>query len=291
MDVPIGSSSISATARSPKKQRSLAFNAMGATAANMGTAFADADGDGLGDLFVTHLTEEFHSLFKQGPRGVFVDAIAPSGLQQQAWRGTGFGTVFGDFNCDGAPDLVSANGLVRRIIAAQTPALAGLDPFWARYAQKAQLFVNTGGGKFRDASPAQTVLCGTALVGRSLAIGDLDNDGAPDLVLCTIAGPAQVFRNVASNRGHWLKLRLALPEHGGRDAIGAEAVVTAGGRRHWAVLQPATSYLASNDPTLHFGLGSAKNFDSVEVLWPDGTRETFPGGAGDRLIVLKKGAR
>jgi hypothetical protein len=269
-------------------QRGLAFTAMGATAANMGTAFADVDGDGLGDVFVTHLSEEYHSLYKQGPRGVFADQIANQGLQQQSWRGTGFGTVLADFNQDGAPDLVSANGLVRRILKNQTPVAAGVDLWWSRYAQKSQLFVYEG-GKFRDLSSTQTALSGEAMVARSLAVGDLDNDGAPDLILCSVGGPARVLRNVVPNRGHWLKLRLLLPQQGRRDAIGAEVVISAAGRKYWAVLQPATSYLVSNDPALHFGLGNATTADLIEVLWPDGVKETFGGGAVDKLLVLKKG--
>jgi hypothetical protein len=270
--------------------RGLAFNAMGATAANMGVAWADVDGDGLGDLFVTHLTEEFHSLFKQGPRGVFTDAIAPAGLQQQGWRGTGFGTVFADFNCDGAPDLAFANGLVRRMLAGQTPVAAGVNPWWAPYAQKAQLFGNDGTGRFRDLSAANPELCGVAVVGRSLAVGDLDNDGAPDLVLCGTGGPVRVLRNVAPGRGHWLRVRVVDPARGGRDAIGAEVTVVAGGRRRWAVAQPATSYLASNDPAVHFGLGTAAAVESVEVLWPEGQREVFPGGSADQVLVLSRGS-
>ena len=262
---------------------------MGATAANMGVALADIDGDGLLDVFVTHLTEDFHSLFKQGPRGVFTDAIAPAGLQQQAWRGTGFGTVLADFNQDGGPDLAFANGLVRRMVPGHTPVVPGTDPWWTRYAQRAQLFANDGTGKFRDVSEANASLCGSALVGRSLAVGDLDNDGAPDLVLCGTGGPVRVLKNVAPNRGHWLKVRVTDPARGGRDAIGAEVVVVTAARKHWAVAQPATSYLASNDPALHFGLGAAANYTAIEVLWPDGTKEQFPAGAADRLIALQKG--
>jgi hypothetical protein len=82
---------------------------------------------------------------------------------------------------------------------------------------------------------------------------------------------------------------LLLPEQGGRDAIGAEAVVVANGKRHWALVQPATSYLASNDPAMHFGLGAATKVDRVEVLWPDGTKETFGEAAVDKLLVLRKG--
>lgn len=269
--------------------RGLAFNAMGGTAANMGTAFGDIDGDSLGDLFVTHLAEEFHSLWKQGPRGVFADQIAPAGLQQQQWRGTGFGTVLADFNSDGAPELAIANGLVRRLTPGQTPVAAGIGDWWARYAQRAQFFINDGSGKFRDASESIRALCGDAMIGRSLAVGDLNNDGAPDLVLASIDGPVRVLRNSAPSRGHWLKLRLLEPAFGNRDAIGAEVTVRAGPKLHWALLQPATSYLASQDPWIHVGLGAATSVDAVAVLWPDGTQETFPGGATDRTLLLRKG--
>jgi hypothetical protein len=270
-------------------QRGLAFNAMGATAANMGVAFGDVDGDGMGDLFVTHLSEEFHSLWKQGPRGLFADQVAMAGLQQQAWRGTGFGTVLADFNCDGAPDLAFVNGLVRRMTPGHTPVASGVDPWWVRYAQKAQIFGNDGSGKFRDLSLANPALCGEGMVGRSLAVGDLDGDGAPDLVICNVGGPVRILRNVAPDRGHWLRVRAVDPLLGSRDAIGAEVVVVAGGGRHWAVLQPATSYLVSHDPVLHFGLGKAATVDSIEVQWPNGKKETFPGGVVDRLAVLRAG--
>ncbi|HUR44289.1 MAG TPA: CRTAC1 family protein [Candidatus Saccharimonadales bacterium] len=269
--------------------RGLAFNAMGATAANMGTAFGDVDGDGLPDLFITHLTEEFHGLWKQGPRGVFFDSVALAGLQRQSWRGTGFGTVLADFDCDGDADLVFLNGLVRRAAPGQTPVLAGVDSWWARYAQKAQIFSNNGKGEFSDSSSFNQSLCGQAIIGRSLAVGDLNNDGAMDLVLCSASGPVRVLQNTAPHRGHWLRLQLVDPAHGDRDEIGAEAVVEAAGRKWWALLQPATSYLASNDPVLHFGLADKSNLERITILWPDGVREVFPGGQADRLLTLHKG--
>ena len=268
-------------------QRGLAFNAMGGTAANMGTAFADVDGDGLPDLFVTHLTEEFHSLWKQGPRGLFTDHIALAGLQQQAWRSTAFGTVMADFDCDGDVDLALVSGLIRRLVPGHTPVQPGVHPWWARYAQRAQLYENTGNGVFREISLANPAFCGEAMIGRSLAVGDLDNDGAMDLVVCGVAGPAKVFKNIVPNRGHWLRLRLLDAAHGNRDAIGAEVNVMAGGKRQWRVVQPSASYLTSIDPTLHFGLGPAPAYDRIEVQWPDGSRQTFPGGPGDQLVILR----
>jgi len=268
--------------------RGLAFNAMGGTAANMGTAFADVDGDGMPDLFVTHLAEEFHSLWKQQPRGLFADHFSTSGLVKQEWRGTGFGTVLADFDHNGHVDLAFANGLVRRLVPGQTPVHPGVTPWWARYAQRAQLFSNEETG-FQDLSSANPAFSGQAMVGRTLAVGDLDNDGALDLILANIGGPVRIYRNVAPKRGHWLSLRLLDPAHGNRDAIGAEITLRAGDRIWWGLVQPATSYLASNDPRVHLGLSDRNAVDEIEVLWPDGVKETFPGGPVDRFIVLKKG--
>lgn len=269
--------------------RGLGYDAMGRTAANMGVVFADFDGDGMGDLFITHLTEEFHSLYRQDKPGVFIDVIGQSGIQQGAWRGTGFGAVAADFDLDGAADLAIANGLVRRAVPGQTPVMAGVQPFWAPYSQRPQLFLNKG-AKLSDVSQTNPNFCGEAAVGRSLAVGDLDNDGAPDLVLGCIGGPAQIYRNVGRGERHWLKARLVNPAAGGRDAIGAEVRLKAGGRQWWSVLQPATSYLSSHDPALIFGLGDLKEAQVAEVIWPEGEAESFKIGAVDRLIVLKKGS-
>ena len=269
--------------------RGLAFNAMGHTAANMGIAFADVDGDGLGDLFVTHLSGEFHAYYHQDQPGLFRDEIAPAELQQMAWRGTGFGVVFADFDLDGKPDLILVNGLVQRAEAGQTPVAQGVSPWWARYAQKAQVFSNRGGGRFRDISAANPALCGSAMVGRSLAIADLDRDGKLDLVLSGAGGPARIYHGIASTDGHWLHVRLVDEAHGGRDELGAELVLHAGQRQWWAVLQPATSYLVSHEPALHFGLGSETKIDYLEVHWPEGSVERFAGGTVNRRMVLRKG--
>lgn len=268
--------------------RGLAYNAMGATAANMGVVFADLNGDGSFDLFVTHLTDEFHALFRQQEPGFFSDAVSQSGLQQQAWRGTGFGAVAADFNLDGWPDIAIANGLIRRGPSAQEPVASGVNPWWRRYAQRQQIFLNRD-GRFEDAAAANPNFCGEASVGRSLAIGDLDADGRPDLVLGNAGGPAEIFHNIARPGGNWIQLRLIETGLGGRDAIGAELRVTAGNRAWRGVLQPASSYCASQEPALHFGLGATNRLDRAEVIWASGEIETFAIGEVNRAITLKKG--
>jgi hypothetical protein len=259
---------------------------MGMAEANMGVAVGDVDGDELIDLFVTHLTEETHTLWKQGPRGNFQDHTVRAGLIRSSWRGTGFGTLLADFDHDGALDLVLANGRVSALMKAPTDALG---PFWGRYADRNQVFAGNGKGHFRDVSINNPALCGQYNVARGLARGDIDGDGAQDLLLTTINGRARLFRNVAPGRGNWLIVRAMLPDQK-RDAYGAEVRVSVGGRTRAALICPSESYACSSESVAHFGLGKAKAVDAIEVVWPDGSRETFRGRSANRRVVLNKGA-
>jgi hypothetical protein len=264
--------------------RGVAYNGLGQAQANMGIALGDVDGDQRFDLFVTHLTEETHALWRQERPGQFRDRTAAAGLASGIWRGTGFGTAFVDFDHDGALDLALANGRVMRASSAG----AG-HSFWSWYTERNQLFANDGTGRFRDISPVNAPLCGSAAVSRALVYGDVDNDGAVDLLVTAAAGPARLYRNVVPNRGRWLLLRAVDPALGGRDAYGAEITVTAGKSRWVRWLNPGSSYLCSHDPRVHVGLGSAERVDAVRVVWPDGSEETFAGQAADQTVVLRKG--
>jgi hypothetical protein len=207
-----------------------------------------------------------------------------------AWRGTGFGTVFTDVNNDGALDLIVVNGGIKRLTIDPAPnGKANSDPFWNGYEQRSQIFANDGNGAFTDLSEDNLAFSGTAAVARGLAVGDLDNDGAPDLLVTRIAAPARIFRSIAP-RGHWLTVRVVDPALGGRDAYGAEVTVIAGGRRRTVWVNPAQSYLCSNDPRAHFGLGPAPQIEGVSVVWPDGSEERFGGVAADQMITLRKGS-
>jgi hypothetical protein len=268
-------------------RRGLAYNGMGIAEAGMGIALGDVDGDGLFDVVVTHLVEETNTFWRQGPPGWFRDRTAAARLGARGSRGTGFGVVLGDFDQDGALDLAVANGRISR-----APAMvnAALGPHWGLYAERNRLFANDGkGGRFRDISTSNPALCGTANVARGLICADVDGDGALDLLVTTVAGRARLYRNIARKRGHWLMVRAVDPALK-RDAYGALVRVRAGARRWLRLINPAGSYLCSSDARAHFGLGSADRVDEIEIAWPDGLTEVFPGGAVDRGLVLNRGS-
>ena len=276
------------TFREEAAARGLAFDGSGATAGNMGVAAGDVNGDGLFDVFITHLDREQHGLWVQGPRGIFTEKANTLGLAGAAWRGTGFGAVLADFDHDGQTDLALVNGAIERTPNPPPPG-PGLAPFWKPYAQRAQLFTGESGGRLRDVSATNAAFCALGQVGRGLVAVDFDDDGALDLVAASAGGTARLFRNVAVKRGHWLTVCAIEPALGGRDAIGAEVSVEAGGRRWHALAQPSQSFLGSHDSRTHFGLGAISAVEAIRVVWPDGVEERFDGGPVDRHVILRKG--
>jgi enediyne biosynthesis protein E4 len=279
------------TFKNEAAQRGIAYNEMGTAQANMGIAFGDVTGDGLFDIYITHLSEENNVMWFQGPRGLFQDRTAAANLANTAWHGTGFGSAFVDFDNDGNLDLALVNGRVRRSNerGMGAPLVPKLGHHWSAYGERNQIFANTGTGLFRDVSSSNPALCSEPNVGRGLACADINNDGGMDLLITAVAEPARLLRNVAPKRGHWLLVKAVDPKLGGRDAYGAKITVRTPWRTHVNWINPGYSYVCSNDPRAHFGLGEKASIDSIQVLWPDGVVEEFPTPRIDHHIVLRRG--
>jgi len=263
--------------------RGLGFDPNGRTEANMGIAVGDANGDGFLDLFVTHMWEEYSRLYLGTNGPLFRDGTVQSGLPRYGLERTGFGCGFFDFDHDGDVDLAIANGAVRK----RPPLPGGPSGMWSEYAEPNQLFENDGKGRLTLVDDKAGTFAQEVEVSRGLAFGDLDRDGDLDFALTNIDNSLRVYRNNAPPAGtHWVLVRILTQ---GRDALGGQVRVRAGGREFVAVALASYSYGSSCDPRAHFGLGALATFDEIEVLWPDGTRERFPGGAADREIVLRAG--
>lgn len=266
--------------------RGVALDAMGLAQSGMGVAVGDVDGDGLFDIYVTHLNTELNTLWQQGPkRGQFADRTGRAGLINTDWHGTGFGTLMADFNGDGWLDIVVANGAIS---AGSTTPHPPLGDHFMQFSERNQLFRNEGKGRFRDVSKLNPTLCGTPNIARALACGDLDGDGALDLVLSTVGNRARILRNVAKDRGHWLIVQAFDPRLN-RDAYGAEIRLHVGEQSMLRIINPGDSFQSSSDPRAHFGLGKATRYDAIDVVWPDGLAEVFPGDEANRVRKLRRG--
>jgi hypothetical protein len=269
---------------------------------SMGAVLADIDGDLDLDFVISNLASEGASVFRN-ETGLFTEASREANLKEPTRPHTGWGLALIDLDHDGDLDLPLVNG---RVVPCSPHSLRPFAPhgeeiffvrndviddpaaFWREYADENQLFLNRGDGVFDEATTHRGDLGAAVGSARALIYGDVDQDGDLDLVVTNCGGRARLYRNEAPKAGGWLHVRL-IDTLGQRDAYGAEVRLHAAGRTLLRLLNPAGGYLGSNDPRLHFGLGTTDAFDAIDVRWPDGTHEQFSGGAANRLVVLRRG--
>jgi len=264
-----------------------ALNAAGETEASMGIDAADFDLDGDDDLFVTHLDGETNTLYLNDGAGIFEDRTFDAGLGIESKDFTGFGTAWIDYDNDGLLDLIVANGAVKRIMALAREG----DPYPLH--QVNQLFRNVGAGQFEEVTRAAGPAFELSEVSRGVAVGDLDNDGDPDVLILNNSGPARLLINEVGSRRHWIGFRTRTGP-GGADALGAVVEVTrADGTILRRNVRAAASYCSSSDPRVLVGLGDDGTVGEVRVRWTDGTSEVWNDLAidGYRELVRGEGAR
>ncbi len=251
----------------------------GVTRAGMGTVAADVDDDGYLDLFVTNLRGE-SNIFYLNRRGTFTDKTPQLGLVAPSLPYTGFGAGMFDFDLDGRLDLYVANGRV----GLWKPTLSDTDPF----AEPNQVFRGLEGMKFEEVMPrggTAELALGTS---RGAAFADFDDDGDVDVAYLDNNGGVHLLRNIAKRAGNWVGFRVL--DARGVDAPGASVEIGALGRKLHRDVALCSSYCSSNDPRVHFGIGSSDEAKDVLVTWPGGARETFGAFPAGRYHVLRRGA-
>jgi hypothetical protein len=276
----------------------VALSPDGAAEAGMGVAIGDVDRDGRPDIAVTNFSGEPTALYL-GDRVGFRNETFRSGLQRESRALLSWGVHLVDLDGDGWLELFTANGHVYpQADRPDTGTTYGqADTLWRIGAERRVQRVQPTGPRSILAPELGT---------RGTALGDLDLDGAPDLVLARMDGPAALGMNRMGAENHRLVLRLLGPRRGepqpgaasGRtpaDAMGARAVVVpevGDPAREHALLgevQTASGYQSASSPLLHFGLGAARRYASIRILWPSGRVEELPAGPADRRLTVREG--
>lgn len=251
----------------------------GVAKAGMGVGVGDVDNDADVDLLVVNLGGETDSFFRN-EGGYFVDATARVGLGSISRRHTRFGVALADFDNDGWLDVYEANGKVN----------ANIDPAVDTFAEPNILYGGRGdtGAPYRlnEISPQGGVATPLVHTSRAVVFGDVDNDGGLDLLVVNRDAAPYLLMNRVAERGNWVRFRV-LDSHE-RDAIGAHVSALVGDVRVRRTVQPASSYLAANDPRVHIGLGR-HTARAVIVRWPDGEEEMFGDFSAGSSVELRRG--
>jgi enediyne biosynthesis protein E4 len=274
----------------------VAVNGDARAQAGMGADAGDFDGDSRMDFVLTAFAHDRNTLYRNIDGRQFEDVSVAAGLAAATFVRMGWGTTFFDADLDGQLDLFFANGHI----------FADIDNYQQlgeTFRQKNQLLLNLGtrfrdvslgtrfrdvslGTRFRDVSERAGAGLQIARVGRGLAVGDLDDDGDPDIVVSNMDDAPTLLENRQRTGHHWVAFRVAHPTRN-RFAIGAKVTIDAGGRKQLREIRSGGSFLSQSDLRVYFGLGDNTGAVDVEVRMPGGRRWQWRGLAADRLHVLE----
>jgi hypothetical protein len=242
-------------------------------------------------------------LQKNNGNGTFSDVGWQAGVARTDWS---WAALIADFDLDGNKDIFVANGLAKDVTSQDYIAFLSNDQ---------TLLAATRGGKERvDFASLINAMTSTKLpdyafrnngdltftkvsaawgldrpsFSNGAAYGDLDGDGAPDLVVNNVNDEAFVYRNnarsqLAANR--FLQVNL-VGEGGNPFAVGARVTLRTPDRQFMQELEPTRGFQSSVDYTLTFGVGRIDTVESVTVDWPDGrTSGMSHVGTNQRLTI------
>ncbi len=262
----------------------VAFSEDGVARAGMGVDAADYDRSGMASILITNFSNQMLSLYHNEGKGLFVDEAPRSEVGRNSLLTLGFGCFFFDYDLDGWPDILIANGHIDGDIQRVQPNV--------KYAMPPHIFRNLGKGNFQEVTRSLGAGFATPRVGRGAAYGDINNDGRLDLLFSTNGGPVYLFENdftgspAAANNS--LRIKLAGTKSN-RDGIGTVVKLTAGGESQSEMLRSGSSYLSASELVLTFGLAMHAQADSIEIRWPSGQVDKLTNVAAGQTITVTEG--
>ena len=256
----------------------IAYSEDGIARAGMGVDAGDYDRSGYPSVLITNFSNQMLALYHNEHNGLFVDEAPQSDVGHASLLTLGFGCFFFDYDLDGWLDIYVANGHIEDAIERVQPRV--------RYAEPPHLFHNLGDGKFKEVTASAGASFAAPRVARGAAYGDINNDGALDLVVTTNGGPASLFRN-SGTTNHSLRIKL-IGTKSNRDGIGAVVRLTAGNDTQSQMLRSGSSYLSSSELILTFGLAGHTQADSIEVRWPSGQTDHLRNVAADQIVTVRE---
>ena len=258
-----------------------ALNENGRETASMGVAIGDYQNNGRLDLFNTTFSDDYDVLYRNDGDANFTDDSYAAGVAEPTVPFLGWGTEFIDYDNDGWKDLFAVNGHVYPLV--------DQNNWGTTYAERPLLFRNQQGKKFDLVPPVEGTGLALVIPARGAAFGDLFNDGRIDVVINNMDLPPSLLRNVNPDKHHWVELSLVGGLKSPRDAVGATVYVTAGGMKQRGDVLSGGSYISSNDPRVHFGLGDSDKIDAVEIHWPSGQKEKVILPSVDKIFTVEEG--
>ena len=258
-------------------QAGVAYNADGQLQAGMGVAVADFESKGFLGIAKTNFSGDRPSLYRNENGGFFEDISEGAGLGRNQLLG--WGIAFLDIDEDGWPDLIMANGHVYPEV--------DRSAIGEKYRQKTLLYRNLGNGHFVDVTNSAGAGFTTLRPARGLAVGDLDGDGRPEIVIVNMNEKPTVLKNL-SPRQNAIAIRLTGVKSN-KSAIGARCSIETKGHKQMAEVTSGGSFYSQNSFTLYFGVARAAEIDRLEIRWPGGERQSWTHVPVNRTVAITEG--